>query len=315
MARVAVIGAGHGGLAVAARLKVKGHEVQVFEESADAVTIPQTLTLLAAYRDLFLKTGKSLEDHIELTEVDSAYELALSNSRKLVIPGSGLGRILKLIESELGVQAMFEWRNYIAEVGKLWLKIRTPLIENDSKNNLTKLNSIGYRTVLKSWTYQGLVKKHLSHPELISLAQYYRSQTSVQKPSKIVLLALNSYVQQIFGVYQSPGGLTELTQQLKQRCESLGVDFQFSEKVNPVAIKKQIAGVETTTGKLLAFDFVILNEIEKSVSQASWLNLPSVHTEVFGFYQILEKSWLGIGPSQAVLNAETVAIDIGSAIT
>jgi len=61
MKKVIVIGAGHGGLATAARLKVKGFEVTVFEESSAVVTIDQDLTLLAAYRDLFLKTGTEID--------------------------------------------------------------------------------------------------------------------------------------------------------------------------------------------------------------------------------------------------------------
>ena len=71
---VVVIGGGVGGLAVAARLSVKGHQVTLLEH-ADRVggklftyeregfafdTGPSLFTLPAVYRDLFLKTGKSL---------------------------------------------------------------------------------------------------------------------------------------------------------------------------------------------------------------------------------------------------------------
>jgi len=70
---VIVIGGGVGGLAVAARLSVKGHRVTLLEH-ADRIggklftyrrdgfafdTGPSLFTLPAVYRDLFLKTGKA----------------------------------------------------------------------------------------------------------------------------------------------------------------------------------------------------------------------------------------------------------------
>ena len=72
MARIAVIGAGMGAMAAAARLAVAGHRVAVYERSATyggAVgrferdgfafdTGPGLLHLPAVYRDLFVKTGK-----------------------------------------------------------------------------------------------------------------------------------------------------------------------------------------------------------------------------------------------------------------
>ena len=84
MARIAVIGAGMGALAAAARLAVAGHRVTVYERAetyGGAVgryeqdgfafdTGPSLLTLPAVYRDLFVKTGNPLEDSVELLPVD-----------------------------------------------------------------------------------------------------------------------------------------------------------------------------------------------------------------------------------------------------
>ena len=84
MARVVVIGAGMGGMAVAARLAVKGHDVTVVEQSAvvggklgryerDGFvfdTGPSLLTLPAVYRDLFNKTGGPLEESVDLVDLE-----------------------------------------------------------------------------------------------------------------------------------------------------------------------------------------------------------------------------------------------------
>ena len=87
MARIIVIGAGMGGMAAAARLKVKGHDVTVIEASdthggklgtvrRDGFafdTGPSLFTIPAVYRDLFLKTGGPLEDSVELVPLDPGF--------------------------------------------------------------------------------------------------------------------------------------------------------------------------------------------------------------------------------------------------
>ena len=98
MARVVVVGAGMGGLAVAARLATLGHDVVVCEQarhrggklgtfSRDGFTFdtgPSLLTLPAVYRDLFIKTGAPLEDSVDLVAVDPVcrYRFAAGDGRR-----------------------------------------------------------------------------------------------------------------------------------------------------------------------------------------------------------------------------------------
>ena len=87
MSDVVVIGAGAGGMAVAARLAVKRHRVTIVEQSStyggklatyrrDGFafdTGPSLFTLPAVYRDLFLKTGGPLEEAVDLQPVEPAF--------------------------------------------------------------------------------------------------------------------------------------------------------------------------------------------------------------------------------------------------
>src|SRR5438128_2297695 len=87
MAEIAVIGAGMGAMAAAARLAVAGHRVVVYERGEtyggalgrverDGFvfdTGPGLLQLPAVYRDVFIKTGKEpLEQCVELSQVEPA---------------------------------------------------------------------------------------------------------------------------------------------------------------------------------------------------------------------------------------------------
>jgi phytoene dehydrogenase-like protein len=87
MSKIAVIGAGVGGLSVAARLAKAGHTVEIYEASDQTGgkcrtewfgdygfdTGPSLLTIPAVYRDLFLKTGKRLEHVLDVKPVDPAF--------------------------------------------------------------------------------------------------------------------------------------------------------------------------------------------------------------------------------------------------
>jgi len=95
---IIVIGSGMGGMAAAARLAKRGHKVKVFEAASFAGgkcrtevtsgfsfdTGPSLLTLPAVYRDLFVKTGKRLENLVQLSPVDPSFTYILMMARELL---------------------------------------------------------------------------------------------------------------------------------------------------------------------------------------------------------------------------------------
>src|SRR6187549_1378200 len=107
MARVVVVGAGMGGLAVAARLAAARHDVTVCEQAPVAGgkvgvlardgfvfdTGPSLLTLPAVYRDLFLKTGGPLERELELVPVDPVCHYRFADGTELDLPNTSRARI------------------------------------------------------------------------------------------------------------------------------------------------------------------------------------------------------------------------------
>lgn len=118
MARIAVIGAGMGAMATAARLAVAGHKVTVYERGATyggAVgryeregfafdTGPGLLHLPAVYRDLFVKTGKrSLEDCLDLVQADPALRHVLpGRGIDVTLPGASRGGVAAALDGAFG---------------------------------------------------------------------------------------------------------------------------------------------------------------------------------------------------------------------
>lgn len=142
MATVAVIGAGMGGLAVAARLAAKGHDVTVFEQFSgpggknaglrrDGFAFdlgPSTLTLPAVYRDLFLKTGRSLEESVDLQEVDPAFAYHFTDGTSVTLPGAGVGACAHAIGAAFGADSEHEWRTLLRRAGDIWALTRQDVL-------------------------------------------------------------------------------------------------------------------------------------------------------------------------------------------
>ena len=108
MARIAVIGAGMGAMAAAARLAVAGHRTVVYERTGtyggalgrrerdgfSFDTGPGLLPLPAVWRDLFVKTGKEpLESRVELVQVDPSSRHVFADGTEVALPNaSQIGR-------------------------------------------------------------------------------------------------------------------------------------------------------------------------------------------------------------------------------
>ena len=97
--RVAIIGAGMGGLAAAIRLAAGGFEVDVFEKNRQVGgrvgrleaegfsfdTGPSLLLMTDTYRELFRSAGRDLDDYVRLVPLDANYRVTFGDGDALTI--------------------------------------------------------------------------------------------------------------------------------------------------------------------------------------------------------------------------------------
>ena len=119
--RVAVVGAGMGGLAAAIRLAAKGFEVEVFEKNAQVGgrvgrvetegftfdTGPSLLLMTDTYRELFRSAGRDLDDYVRLIPLDSDYRVTFGDGDTLTIRRTLPELINELERIEPGVTPRF----------------------------------------------------------------------------------------------------------------------------------------------------------------------------------------------------------------
>ena len=150
-----MIGAGLGGLAVAARLGAAGHGVSVLERSSEIGgklgrferdgfgfdTGPSLLTLPAVYRDLFRTTGRPLEQALELVPVDPVCHYRFADGLELDIPNASAHRMSQAWDEALGAGAGADWAAFTARAAQIWTVTRGPFLESPltGRRNLLSL--------------------------------------------------------------------------------------------------------------------------------------------------------------------------------
>src|SRR3990170_1029256 len=245
MARGVVVGAGMGGLAVAARLATVGHSVVVCEQSAsvggkvasfsrDGFTFdtgPSLLTLPAVYRDLFVKTGKPLEDSVDLVEVDPAfrYRFPASNGNEPVwldVPHASPTRTPQAMDAALGAGAAADWTAFLDRAHDIWQVTRLPFLESPlgGPRDLVRLarRTSDVRTVAPWLSLRGLGRRPLRAPRLRMLLDRYATYPGSDPRRAPAALAVVPYVEQTFGAWYVRGGLRRLALAVHDRAVERG---------------------------------------------------------------------------------------------
>ncbi len=274
---VVVIGGGVGGLAVAARLSVKGHQVTILEH-ADRVggklftyrrdgfafdTGPSLFTLPAVYRDLFLKTGKSLEQSIDLQELDPAFRYVFADGSEVTLPGVDPAKCAQAFGAAFGAESESQWREFTSRGAEMWRLTREPFLQSPLKgwkSLLPLANPRDVNTIAPFTSLRKLARKYFTDPRMIMIVDRYATYTGSDPRHAPAVLATIPYIEQVFGAWHIGGGLGTLATALETRCGERGVDIRTGVTVTNIeTLDDKVAGVRLDTGEFISADLVVSN--------------------------------------------------------
>ncbi len=283
MSRVVVVGAGMGGLAVAARLAAQGHGVTVVEQAAthggklgrlerDGFvfdTGPSLLTLPAVYRDLFLKTAvrrrnAGLDDNVGLVAVDPSLAYRFADGTAVELPDASRAGTREVLEAALGPGRGDQWTALLDHAAEVWAVTRTPFLTRPLDGPATLLRGSlrlrELRTVGPLSSLRGLGRRHLGDPRLALMLDRYATYQGSDPRRAPAALCVIPYVEQTFGVWHVEGGLRELADALLARCLERGVQLRLRADVTAVLVEGgRAAGVRLADGERLRADVVVAN--------------------------------------------------------
>ncbi|MDX3310333.1 phytoene desaturase family protein [Streptomyces sp. NPDC054884] len=282
MAGIAVIGAGMGALAAAARLAVAGHRVTVYERTGTyggAVrrferegfgfdTGPGLLTLPAVWRDLFVKTGKEpLEECVELVQVDPSTRHVFADGTEAALPNASRAGVVSALDEALGAQAGQRWGDFLVRAREAWDRTRRPLLEEPLWPNWSVLAdrepypAVPHRRLLRTRRAGTLAEVgawELRDPRLTALLECHALAYGLDPRVTPASAAVLPYMEHAFGTWYVRGGMRELARAVYERCLARRVVFVFGAEVTRVLEKDgRAAGVELADGSTADADFVV----------------------------------------------------------
>ncbi len=284
MADVVVVGAGAAGLAVSARLAARRHDVTLLEAGARTGgklhtlrhdgfafdTGPSMFTLPAVYRDLFLKTGRPLEDEVDLQPVDPGFRYRFADGTTVTLPGVGVAAIAETLGDALGGSAATDWRRLMARGAAMWQLTREPILQSplEGWRSLARLSHrpSDIRTIAPWRSLRGLGRQTLHDPRLQQLLERYATYTGSDPRRAPAVLATVPYVEQTFGVWHIGGGLGMLAEALTRRAERVGVRIQLETPASEILTDQgRVRGVRTGDGREIRADVVVTDVDARTV--------------------------------------------------
>ena len=275
VARVAVVGAGLGGLVAAARLAAAGHDVTVLEQAAEIGgklgwfsrdghgfdTGPSLLTLPQLYRDLFAATGAPLDDVLDLVPLDPAADLRFADGTRLRMPGRRAD-VPAAMDDALGAGTGAQWAALMDRAEAMWRVAEQPFLRSPLAGaaTLARLarNPADVATVAPWQTLRGRGERYLRHPHLRTVLDRYATYSGSDPRCAPAVLATVPYAEQEFGSWYVRGGLRRLGLAVAERAVSLGVRVRTSSPVAAVLVEGGRArGVRLASGETVRADVVV----------------------------------------------------------
>ncbi|MFC3576373.1 NAD(P)/FAD-dependent oxidoreductase [Streptomyces yaanensis] len=278
MARIAVIGAGMGAMAAAARLAVAGHRVVVYERTEtyggalrrfardgfSFDTGPGLLPLPAVYRDLFVKTGKEpLEACVELVQVDPSARHVFADGTEVSLPNASRAGVVSALDVALGEGAGERWGDFLVRAREAWDRTRRPLLEEPLWPNWSVLAerepypAVPHKKLLRTRRAGTLAEVgawELRDPRLVALLESHALAYGLDPRTTPASAAVLPYLEHAFGTWYVRGGMRELARAVYERCVKRKVEFVFGAEVTGIVEKDgRVAGVELAGGTSQAF--------------------------------------------------------------
>lgn len=255
MARVVVVGGGLAGLASAARLAKTGHRVTLVEAGRElgGALLPvradehggppgfswdaavSTVLLPAVLRDLFRKTGRPLEQELELVPEPVLREHRFEDGSRVVLEGGSRARQMEAME---GLKAGLgqRWQDYVDAAGDDWDVLRRHYFEvpwtpdalpPEAAERLDSRESLERR-----------IKGALRDKRARQLAAYPAVLEGQDPRSTPGWTALTAYLEQTFGGWRLEGGLPTLATALGARLATRGVEVLLGTRAVDVVVRE-----------------------------------------------------------------------------
>ncbi|MEL6864622.1 MAG: 1-hydroxycarotenoid 3,4-desaturase CrtD [Bacteroidota bacterium] len=275
--KIGVIGAGIGGLATAARLASRGHEVQVFEANAypggklseirlagyrfDAG--PSLFTMPHYVEELFKVADVDIRDYFQYEALPLICQYFWEDGTELSAYAD-VEAFGQEIEKKLGVasnrlkKALHDSERKYDICGRIFLE--KSLHRLDTWTNWEVLKAMLKIPTLDIFSSMDQVnRRQLKHPKLVQLFNRFATYNGSSPYKAPGLLNIIPHFEHGFGAFFPKGGMHAITQAIYRLALDKGVRFHFNQKVDQIeVVNRRVEGL-MVNGERLDFDQVVSN--------------------------------------------------------
>lgn len=268
-----VIGAGFGGLAAAARLRARGHQVTILEAGGQAGgrarafesegfhfdAGPTVITAPYLFDELFELFGKDRRDYFQLVPVDPFYRVVFPDGRSFDYVGDDerlFAEIAKFNPADVeGYKKLVEHSQRIFDVGY------TELVDADFSKFGDMMRIVPDLVRLRAYkSLYGLVARYIKDD---ALRQVFTFQPLLigGNPFRVPgIYLLIHWLERKWGVHFAMGGTTAIVQGLTRLLGEVGVDLRLEAPVERIEVQNgQAKGVLLADGTFLESEIIVSN--------------------------------------------------------
>ncbi len=277
MKRIAIIGAGLGGLSAAARLASAGYEVHVFEQNPNAGgkasefveqgfrfdTGPSLLTMPFVLEELFLECGENFSDYLTLDKLEIICRY-FYHDKTIIDAYSDIGKFAeevsaKTMDDDESLKQFFIYSKTIYDLTADLFLFNSPsnpkiFLSKRALNTLLNIHKIDlFKTV------HNAVTKFFHDKKLIQLFDRYATYNGSNPFEAPATLNIIPYVEYFPGGFLPKGGIFSISKALVKLCEKKSVYFHFNSSVERILLENKTAVGLKVNGESLHFDKIISN--------------------------------------------------------
>lgn len=279
-------------MAVAARLAKLGHQVTVCERNPQAGGAihalerdgfrwdagPASMTLPAAVRDLFRKTGRPLERYVDLRLRSPARRHVFADGSSVDLPTGTRDQQIDALDAGLGASLGQQWAHFVDAQASVWEVLRREVLDRPDGGERLSDQKVA-RALNARTTLARLLKKSVRDERLRLMAAHHVMISGPDLRDVPSYAAVHSYVERSFGVWGAAGGMAALAAALVTRLAERGVEVRYSCAATLIDVDGQrVTGVQTATGERLAAD-VVVTAIDPRVVFGQLIRSQLVHRE------------------------------------
>lgn len=277
MSRIAIVGSGIGALAIAIRCKLKGHDVEVFEQSCSLGGKlsemrfegyrfdmgPSLFTLPSLVDELFTLAGKKPSDYLSYHKLNIITRYFYPDGT-IVNAYSDAAAFAKEAEQKVGISAQ-RVLGYLDKSKDLY--DRTANLFIFSPFNLLKLaKSDDAKAIAKKPLMLLAHKKmhavnvqRLGEPKMVQLFDRYATYNGSNPYKAPGTLTIIPHLEHNIGAFFPDNGMFAIVESLVKLGEELGVKYHTNSRVGEISISNSVAKGISVNGRFREADVVVCN--------------------------------------------------------